>query len=162
MRAGSKRRIAAWAVHWHAPRPRADSKLQSLLVPEARVLSCDPSLHTNQRAELEATLRAVEAANEISCKIHRPVSLLVRSDSKWVQNGFTDWMPRLWKKNAWKTSTKKLVKHADLWKALDAEAARLSSFRIEFVKGHSGDVGNDAADDFACRAIACFRDKQQN
>ena len=73
------------------------------------------------------------------------------TDSKYVQNGITLWIAN-WKRNSWRTSSKKPVKNIDLWKALD----RLSRERPicwEWVKGHSGNEGNEIADLLANLAI---------
>ena len=50
-----------------------------------------------------------------------------------------------WKKNGWRTSDKKPVKNMDLWQALDALAAA-QQVEWRWVKGHSGDPGNERAD----------------
>ena len=61
--------------------------------------------------------------------------------------GITDWMPN-WKKRGWKTASKTPVKNEDLWRRLDAA---ISNHQIEWtwVKGHSGNVGNERADTLA-------------
>ena len=53
-----------------------------------------------------------------------------------------------WKKNGWKTAAKKPVKNKDLWQALDEACAR-HSLNWVWVKGHSGDEGNERADTLA-------------
>lgn len=95
---------------------------------------------TNNRMELLAVINALEALN-------RPSSVQVNSDSKYVLQGITEWMDN-WKKRGWKTASKSPVKNEDLWRRLDVAK---SSHRIEWkwVKGHSGDHGNDRADKLA-------------
>ena len=57
-----------------------------------------------------------------------------------------------WKARGWKTADKKPVKNQDLWQTLDALAA---THQLEWiwVKGHSGNVGNERVDALANRAI---------
>lgn len=92
---------------------------------------------TNQRMELEAAIRALEDNNT------EQVIRLV-TDSQYVKNGITDWIHN-WKQKGWKTSNKKPVKNQDLWKRLD-ELNQSRHIRWEWVKGHSGHIGNEAAD----------------
>lgn len=54
---------------------------------------------TNNRMELMAVISALEA-------LTRPTSVRVTTDSKYVQNGITDWIGN-WKRNGWKTAAKK-------------------------------------------------------
>ena len=92
---------------------------------------------TNNRMELMAAIQALET-------LTRPCSVQLNSDSIYVLKGITDWMPN-WKKRGWKTAARTPVKNEDLWRRLDAAIAK---HRIEWkwVKGHSGDTGNDRAD----------------
>ena len=55
-------------------------------------------------------------------------------------------------KNGWKTASKSSVKNADLWIKLDE---LVGNFDIEWVwvKGHSGDSGNERADALANRGV---------
>ncbi|UOA08672.1 ribonuclease HI [Methylobacter sp. S3L5C] len=95
---------------------------------------------TNNRMELMAAIQALELLTK-SCSVQ------LNSDSSYVLKGITDWMPN-WKKRGWKTAAKTPVKNEDLWRRLDATIA---THKIEWkwVKGHSGDIGNDRADALA-------------
>ena len=97
-------------------------------------------LTTNNRMELMAAIQALEMLTK-SCLI------VLYSDSSYVLKGITDWMPN-WKKRGWKTASKTPVKNEDLWRRLDAA---ISNHQIEWtwVKGHSGNVGNERADTLA-------------
>jgi ribonuclease HI len=94
-------------------------------------------LTTNNRMELMAAIQALES-------LTRPCFVQLNSDSIYILKGITDWMPN-WKKRGWKTAAKKPVKNEDLWRRLDAAIA---THKVEWrwVKGHSGDSGNDRAD----------------
>lgn len=102
------------------------------------------ALTTNNRMELTAVIRALAA-------LKRPCHVAVYSDSKYVLQGITEWMPN-WKSRGWKTAAKKPVLNLDLWQALDAEVAR-HTVAWHWVKGHSGHAGNEAADQLANRGI---------
>jgi ribonuclease HI len=99
---------------------------------------------TNNRMELTAVISALHA-------LTRPTRARVFTDSSYVQKGITQWIHN-WKKNGWKTGAKEPVKNADLWQALD-QLARLHRIEWRWVKGHSGDEGNERADALANRAI---------
>ena len=99
---------------------------------------------TNNRMELMAAIQALET-------LTRPVKADLYTDSTYVQKGITEWI-HLWKKRGWKTSSKKPVKNEDLWRRLDGAIAR-HDVTWHWVKGHSGDVGNEAADLLANKGI---------
>ena len=92
---------------------------------------------TNNRMELMAAIQALET-------LTRPCSVQLNSDSIYVLKGITDWMPS-WKKRGWKTAARTPVKNEDLWRRLDAAIAK-HKIEWKWVKGHSGDTGNDRAD----------------
>ena len=99
---------------------------------------------TNNRMELMAAIQALEVLNQ-SCTIK------LHSDSKYVLQGITEWMEN-WKKRGWKTAAKKPVKNEDLWRRLDTAMQR-HDVDWTWVKGHSGNVGNEKADQLANKGI---------
>ena len=99
---------------------------------------------TNNRMELTAVIRALEA-------LKRPVKGRVFTDSQYVRQGVLEWMPN-WKARGWKTADRKPVKNQDLWQALDA-LVPVHELEWHWVKGHSGNVGNERVDELANRAI---------
>ncbi len=103
---------------------------------------------TNNRMELLAAIHALEALN-------RPSRLTVVTDSVYVRNGVTAWMPR-WKVRGWRTSAGAPVKNVDLWKRLDA-AQGLHDVRWTWVKGHAGHPENERADELARQGMAPFK-----
>jgi ribonuclease HI len=70
----------------------------------------------------------------------------VYSDSQYVINGLTKWLSG-WKRKGWVTAARAPVKNRDLWKLLDAAEPGRVNWR--HVRGHSGDPGNDRADEIA-------------
>ncbi len=99
---------------------------------------------TNNRMELTAAIRALEA-------LKRPCRVRLTTDSEYVKKGLTEWLPN-WKRRGWKTTARKPVKNADLWRRLDAAAAR-HEVHWHWVRGHSGHPENERADALANRGI---------
>jgi ribonuclease HI len=102
---------------------------------------------TNNRMELTAVIRALES-------LKRDCDILLYTDSQYVKNGIESWIHG-WKKNGWKTSDRKPVKNADLWRELDALVA---CHRVEWhwVRGHNDHAGNERADALANRGVAAL------
>ena len=113
-----------------------------------RELSGGEADTTNNRMELLAAINALEA-------LERPSTLTVVTDSAYVKGGITGWLYG-WKKNGWRTSTKKPVKNEDLWRRLDDAAAR-HDVTWEWVKGHAGHPENERADALARAGMAPFK-----
>lgn len=97
---------------------------------------------TNNRMELQAAI----AALEFLCESGQNQPVTVYTDSEYVQKGITQWI-KGWKNKGWKTSSGKPVLNQDLWQTLD----RLNSHRVswEYVRGHSGNIGNERCDAIA-------------
>jgi ribonuclease HI len=100
------------------------------------------ALTTNNRMELTAVIEALSALKR-SCEV------TIHTDSEYVRKGITEWIHN-WKRRGWMTADRKPVKNAELWQKLDALA---QSHRVHWrwVKGHSGDPGNERADALANR-----------
>jgi len=99
---------------------------------------------TNNRMELMAAIAALEA-------LKKPCAVALTTDSKYVMDGITKWMPG-WKKKGWKTADNKPVKNVDLWQRLEAAAAP-HKVRWHWVRGHDGHPENERADVLARDAI---------
>ena len=101
-------------------------------------------LTTNNKMELTAAIKGLEALNT-KCQVN------LITDSKYVMDGINGWING-WKKNNWKNSQKKDVKNKDLWIQLD----KLNSYhdvKWSWVKGHSGHLQNEKADQLANKGI---------
>lgn len=107
-------------------------------------LSGSETSTTNNRMELMAAIKALE-------ELSRDCQVDLYTDSEYVRRGITEWLPQ-WKARNWKTAARKPVKNVDLWQRLDA-IARSHQVEWHWVKGHSGDPGNERADDLANFAI---------
>ena len=106
---------------------------------------------TNNRMELTAAIRALEALRE-------PCEVELTTDSTYVKDGITRWLTK-WKQNGWRTSANKPVKNRDLWELLEAEATR-HVIEWRWVKGHSGHPDNERADALANLGIEKTRGSQ--
>ena len=104
---------------------------------------------TNNRMELLAVIKALEA-------LTRPCRVNVTTDSRYVQQGISDWI-RQWRANGWRTRDKKPVKNVDLWQRLDALAG-LHQVEWHWVKGHADHPENTRADQLANAGVALARD----
>ncbi|MGQ3673045.1 ribonuclease HI [Xanthobacter sp. TB0136] len=103
---------------------------------------------TNNRMELTAAIRALEALKE-------PCAVDLHTDSEYLRNGVTKWMHG-WKRNGWRTADKKPVKNQDLWEALDLAIQR-HKIEWHWVKGHAGHPENERADELAREGMAPFK-----
>jgi ribonuclease HI len=101
---------------------------------------------TNNRMEITAVIEALSA-------LKRPCHVVIHMDSEYVRKGITEWLVG-WKARGWRTASKTPVKNVDLWQRLDELIAR-SEHRIDWrwVRGHSGDPGNERADALANQGV---------
>lgn len=99
---------------------------------------------TNNRMEMMAAIMALDSLKE-------PCSITLYTDSKYVMDGITQWM-KGWKAKGWKTAAKKPVKNQDLWMRLD-EAVSRHQIDWQWVRGHTGNEGNERADELARAGI---------
>jgi ribonuclease HI len=99
---------------------------------------------TNNRMELTAAIEALE-------RLTRPVTVRLHTDSTYVRDGITKWLPG-WLRNGWRTSAKQPVKNVDLWQRLAAAAGR-HTVEWVWVKGHAGHPENERADALANRGL---------
>ena len=109
--------------------------------PTERELVGGEALTTNNRMELLAAIRALQA-------LKRPCRVDLHTDSVYVRDGITKWVHG-WQRNGWRTSDKKPVKNEELWREL-LEAVVPHQISWRWVKGHSGHPENDRVDALAC------------
>ena len=109
-----------------------------------RELNGAEPLTTNNRMELTAVIRALEA-------LKRPARARVYTDSEYVRRGITEWLGA-WKSRGWRTAARKPVKNQDLWQRLEELAAR-HEIEWHWVPGHAGVPGNERVDRLAREAI---------
>ena len=108
-----------------------------------RELSGHEAHTTNNRMELTAVIRALDALKE-------PCHVALHTDSRYVIDGITKWIFG-WQKNGWINSQKKPVLNADLWQEL-LESRKRHRIDWIWVKGHDGHPENERADRLASDA----------
>ena len=108
---------------------------------------------TNNKMELTAVIEGLKTLQNKS-------EVTIVTDSQYVKNGINQWIHK-WKKNGWKTASKKPVKNKDLWKQLDYLVGE-HMCNWEWVRGHSGDPGNERADLLANKGILEHLKKRTN
>ena len=118
-------------------------------VVKERELSNGERLTTNNKMELRAAIAALEILDRTS-------EITIITDSKYVMNGIQTWLAG-WKKNNWKTASKKPVKNEELWKRLDLLCEQ-HEVNWKWVKGHAGDMGNERVDKLARSAMEPFKE----
>lgn len=99
---------------------------------------------TNNRMELRAPIEALASLTR-RCKVS------IYTDSEYLRNGITQWIHG-WKARGWKTADRKPVKNIDLWQRLDA-LSQQHEVSWHWVRGHTGDAGNERADELANRGV---------
>ena len=105
---------------------------------------------TNNQMELTAVIEGLKT-------LQRPCRVILFTDSKYVGNGMSEWMPK-WKANGWARRVGKknvAIKNLDLWKGLDSHLAQ-HAVKFSWVAGHSGHEENDQCDAMAVAAYQRF------
>jgi ribonuclease HI len=116
--------------------------------PHKRELSGGVPLTTNNRMELQAAIEALKALKE-------PCEVEFYTDSEYLRKGVTRWLS-IWKRNGWRTLSRQPVKNDDLWRVLDACAAK-HQITWKWLKGHAGHSGNERCDQLATREVVRIR-----
>ena len=101
-------------------------------------------LTTNNIMELTAVIEALKL-------VKKPSKIIITTDSTYVKNGITDWIYN-WKEKGWKTANKKPVKNKELWQILDKLSCQ-HKIDWKWIRGHTGHLGNETADQLANQAI---------
>jgi ribonuclease HI len=110
---------------------------------KAREISGGEPRATNNRMELTAAIRALEALKR-PCRIH------LFTDSLYLRKGIAEWLPG-WIARGWRRKTGEL-QNEDLWRRL-AELIARHEVHWEWVRGHAGDRWNERADQLATQEI---------
>ena len=99
---------------------------------------------TNNRMELQAAIEGLQT-------LTRPMDVHLYTDSLYLKDGITKWLPQ-WKQKNWRTSSHAPVKNKDLWEVLDVLSQKHTITWL-WVRGHTGHPENERADALARAAI---------
>lgn len=108
---------------------------------QEEVLTGGENPSTNNRMELTAVISALSLTKNSDL-------LSVKTDSRYVIDGFEKGWVANWKRNGWRTASGQAVKNKELWEALYALVS-LRKITWIWVKGHSGDPDNERVDELA-------------
>lgn len=104
-------------------------------------LSGGESMTTNNRMELTAVIRGLEALKE-------PCRVTVTTDSRYVVDGIEKGWAKGWRARGWVKSDKKPALNPELWgRLLDLLDQHEVTFR--WIKGHAGHPENERCDQLA-------------
>ncbi len=96
---------------------------------------------TNNRMELTAVLRALEALKE-------PCTVELYTDSKYISDAILKGWVFSWQKNGWRKADKKPALNVDLWEHLLTLMAQ-HTLHLHWVKGHADNPYNNRCDQLA-------------
>lgn len=106
---------------------------------------------TNNTAEMQAMIKALEFVRD-----HKVEHTVLRMDSKYALEGYRDHMDR-WKGNNWLKADGQPAANRNLWETAMTlrDQLRQAGQKVEmvWVKGHSGEPGNDTVDKYCVRAM---------
>ncbi len=109
-----------------------------------RELSGGYRLTTNNRMELMAVIKALEALN-------RPCPVILHSDSRYVVDAIEKGWAKKWQANGWRRNKRELALNPDLWQTLLELCAR-HQVQFRWVRGHAGNAENERCDRLAVQA----------
>jgi ribonuclease HI len=115
---------------------------------KAREMKGGEPATTNNRMELLAAISALES-------LPAGTTADLYTDSEYVRNGITSWIKN-WKTRGWKTADKKPVKNQELWQRLET-AANAHHVKWHWLRGHTGHIENERADELAREGMAPFQ-----
>ncbi len=107
-----------------------------------KILKGSEAETTNNRMELTAALRAIQAIKEKK-------KITIYTDSRYLQQGIEEWMPN-WIARNWKRKGG-ILANKDLWQDLSAEIAH-RTIKWKWVRGHAGHRYNERVDRIAREA----------
>ncbi len=105
---------------------------------------------TNNRMELTAAIRALEALNT-------PCRVDLYSDSAYLVNAFEQGWLNNWVRRNWVKADKKPVENVDLWKRI-LELVSIHTVVFHKVKGHASNKENNRCDELAVAAVKQFKE----
>ncbi|MCH5323396.1 MAG: ribonuclease HI [Helicobacter sp.] len=112
-----------------------------------KILSGNKANVTNNQMELSALIFSLKALKE-------PCEVLVVSDSTYVLNGISKWLPQ------WIQKDFKKVKNPELWRDY-LEVSKPHKINVQWVKGHNGHPENELCDKIAKEEAQKIKKEQE-
>lgn len=141
-----RKRVTVYTDGACAGNPGPGGYAAVLIHAEARKeLSGGYRLTTNNRMEILAAIRALQALNE-------PCDVRLYSDSEYLVKAMTLGWAQRWKANGWMRNSRTPALNPDLWEQL-LELCKRHSVEFIWVKGHAGDPENVRCDRLANAAL---------
>ena len=112
------------------------------------------AMTSNNEAELKGLYHGLRLVETI-----KPATTHFLLDSEYVLKGANEWLPK-WRSNNWMKTNGTPVSNRDDWIAVEAllnNVKQHTKLTWEWVKGHSGNAGNEAADANATRGVYTSR-----
>ena len=109
-----------------------------------RELSGGFRLTTNNRMELMAAIRGLEALKE-------PCSVSLFSDSLYVVKAMLEGWAARWRADGWRLKSKQPAINPDLWQRL-LDLCETHDVSFQWVRGHAGNTENERCDELANEA----------
>ena len=128
------------------PSPR---EMDMLLSAGERITMSLLAIHLNNLGHESFSLTGSQAG--ITTTSRHGMAEIENITGERVKEGIEKWIIN-WKKNGWKTASKKPVKNKELWMELDQQIIK-HEITWEWVKGHAGGKYNEKADYSARRFI---------
>lgn len=111
---------------------------------------------TNNRMELMAAINALRWVRQYNADSE----IILRTDSAYIHNCYTQKWWINWRKNGWRNAKKEPVANKDLWEELIL-FFQDNKITFEKVKGHSGDKYNEIVDRLAVNAIKTYKTRKE-
>lgn len=115
-----------------------------------KVLSGGEANTTNNRMELTAVIRALEA-------LKRPCRVTLYSDSKYVVDAMNQGWVYAWQKKDWMRTKTEPAKNPELWQRLLELLKKQEKVTFLWVKGHAENEVNERCDALAVQESRKFR-----
>ena len=112
-------------------------------------LSGGEAATTNNRMELTAAIKAVEALKE-QCEV------ILTSDSKYLVDGIEKGWAKSWQQKGWMRGKNQPAQNPDLWERL-LELLEFHKVSLVWVKGHNGHPENERCDELAVSETNKFK-----
>ena len=109
--------------------------------PHEKAISGGEAETTNNRMELTAAIRALEALTE-------PCAVELYTDSRYLADALEKGWVYNWKRNGWRKPDKKPALNVDLWEQLLA-LLETHEVRLHWVRGHADNAYNNRCDKMA-------------